>query len=89
MTLMHVPADRDEHVRDSAHERTRPPYQYRSDTGPGGAAVGGKVKLPKITLAHFKGNPIYWTAFWDSFESAVHLNDALSDIDKFNYSCVH
>ena len=44
-----------------------------------------KVKLPKISLPHFKGNPIYWTAFWDSYESAVHLNDSLSDIDKFNY----
>ena len=47
--------------------------------------MGGKVKLPKITLPHFKGNPIYWTAFWDSYESAVHLNSTLSDVDKFNY----
>ena len=23
--------------------------------------------------------------FWDSFESAVHKNDKLSPIDKFNY----
>ena len=22
-----------------------------------------KVKLPKLVLLHFKGNPIYWTAF--------------------------
>ena len=26
-----------------------------------------------------------WTAFWDSFTSAVHTNDQLSEIDKFNY----
>lgn len=33
-------------------------------TAPSGSAVaGGKVKLPKISLPHFKGNPIYWTAF--------------------------
>ena len=43
------------------------------------------MKLPKISLPHFKGNPIYWTAFWDSYESAVHDNNALSDVDKFNY----
>ena len=26
-----------------------------------------------------------WTTFWDSFESAIHRSDRLSDIDKFNY----
>lgn len=26
-----------------------------------------------------------WTPFWDSFHSAIHLNDHLSEIDKFNY----
>ena len=26
-----------------------------------------------------------WTAFWDSYKSAVHDNDELSDVDKFNY----
>ena len=44
-----------------------------------------KVKLPKITLPHFKVNPIYWTSFWDSYESAIHANPSLSDVDKFNY----
>ena len=47
--------------------------------------ASGRVKFPKISLPHFKGNPIYWTAFWDSYESAVHLNSALSEVDKFNY----
>lgn len=51
----------------------------------GGTAAGSKARLPKITLPHFKGNPIYWTTFWDSYESAVHLNHALSYVDKFNY----
>lgn len=26
-----------------------------------------------------------WTMFWDSYKSAVHSNDELSDVDKFNY----
>ena len=26
-----------------------------------------------------------WTAFWDSFESAIHRSDTLSEIDKSNY----
>ena len=31
-----------------------------------------RVKLPKISLPHFRGDLLRWTAFWDSFESAVH-----------------
>ena len=63
-----------------------PPPHLPPDTGTSATGVASsKVKLPKISLPHFKGNPIYWTAFWDSYESAVHLNSALSDIDKFNY----
>ena len=50
-----------------------------------GVVSSGKVKLPKISLPHFKGNPIYWTSFWDSYQSAIHLNSSLSDVDKFNY----
>ena len=26
-----------------------------------------------------------WSAFWDLFNSAIHTNDRLSEIDKFNY----
>ena len=26
-----------------------------------------------------------WSAFWDSFNSTIHTNDRLSEIDKFNY----
>ena len=48
-------------------------------------ATKTRVKLPKITLRRFEGNPLHWTAFWDSFRSTVHENTELSDIDKFNY----
>jgi hypothetical protein len=44
-----------------------------------------RVKLPKISLPHFRGNLMRWPAFWDSFNSAVHSNHRLSEIDKFNY----
>ena len=46
---------------------------------------GAMVKLPRITLPHFNGNLMKWTPFWDSYESSVHNNRELSDIDKFNY----
>ena len=53
----------------------------------GGTAVNSttsyKPKLPKLSLAKFKGEVTRWNTFWDSFESAIHNN--ISKIDKFNY----
>ena len=63
----------------------RPPPEPGAVIASGSAATTSKVKLPKISLPRFKGNPMYWTAFWDSYKSAIHLNSALSDVDKFNY----
>ena len=51
---------------------------------PSGAAVP-KVKLPKLTLNNFEGDPTTWVPFWDSFESTIHNNPQLSAINKFNY----
>lgn len=47
--------------------------------------VSNKVKLPKLALPRFGGSILQWPTFWDSFESAVHKNLDLSDVDKFNY----
>ena len=44
-----------------------------------------KVRLPKITLRRFDGNPLQWTTFWDTFKSTVHDSPELTEIDKFNY----
>ena len=46
---------------------------------------GSRVRLPKLTLRTFNGDVTTWMTFWDSYESAVHNGDDLSDIDKFNY----
>ena len=43
------------------------------------------VRLPMLQLRSFGGDLTKWTSFWESFESAVHSNDNLSDIEKFNY----
>ena len=42
------------------------------------------MKLPKLTLQPFDGDLTTWTPFWDSFKAAVHDNDGLSEVDKFN-----
>ena len=41
--------------------------------------------LPKLDLPQFSGNPLYWQAFWDSFEAAVDNNRSLSGIQKLSY----
>ena len=43
--------------------------------------------LPKLTLPIFEGDPLLW--LWDSFESAVHSNNVLSDVQKLNYLRAH
>ena len=42
-------------------------------------------RLPKLVLPSFNGNPLEWQTFWDAFRSAVHDNDTISDVQKFNY----
>lgn len=38
-----------------------------------------RVKLPKLTLPRFNGDVMRWTTFWDSYESAVHNNNQLTN----------
>ena len=44
-----------------------------------------KPRLPELALPKFKGDVKHWTAFWDSFQSAVHNNNEIPKVDKFNY----
>ena len=40
-------------------------------------------RLPKLSLPKFNGDILEWQYFWDSFESTVHHNHTLTDIQKF------
>ena len=44
-----------------------------------------KPKLLKLTLPKFKGGTTQFRLFWDSYESAIHTNNEILVIDKFNY----
>jgi len=44
-----------------------------------------KPKLPKLSLAKFRGDVTSWSTFWDSYRSAVHENHTIAVVDKFNY----
>ena len=59
-----------------------------SETSGGGSTVSAKsckAKLPKLSLPTFSGDPVAWTTFWESFSFAIHQNEDLSDIEKFQY----
>ena len=56
-----------------------------ADASLGGSLITPRVKLPKISLKRFNGDLTRWVSFWDSYNSAIHLNPTLSNIDKFNY----
>lgn len=43
------------------------------------------VKLPKIEIPRFGGDVKGWQTFIDMFNSIVHNNSTLSNIEKFNY----
>ena len=44
-----------------------------------------KPRLPKLSLPKFRGDVTTWSAFWDSYRSAVHENTSIAVVDKFNY----
>ena len=44
-----------------------------------------RPKLPKLILPKFKGDVTNYRTFWETFQSAVHHNEELTTIDKFNY----
>ena len=44
-----------------------------------------KPRLPKLNLPKFRGDVTTWSAFWDSYRSAVHENTSIAVVDKFNY----
>ena len=41
-----------------------------------------QAKLPKLEMPTFTGRPEQWQEFWDTFQSEVHDNGDISDVDK-------
>ncbi|VDI51319.1 Hypothetical predicted protein [Mytilus galloprovincialis] len=42
-------------------------------------------KLPKLDLPNFTGDILTWQTFWESFETTIHHNPSLTNIQKFSY----
>ena len=50
--------------------------------GPTAVQLKLQVPKPKLIIKPFNGNLTAWTPFWDSY---IHDNPELSNIDTFNY----
>ena len=72
-------------VTEGDEERNVDPLLDPEGTRAGLLPYSPHVKLPKLSLKKFNGDLTRWTTFWDTFESAVHQNPALTNIDKFSY----
>ncbi|XP_071033036.1 uncharacterized protein [Parasteatoda tepidariorum] len=53
------------------------------------AAEKVRIQLPKLSIAKFYGDVSQWLTFWNSFETAIHNNELLDKVDKFNYLKAH
>jgi len=42
-------------------------------------------EIVEASTKKFNGELTKWLTFWDSFESSIHNNQELSDVDKFDY----
>ena len=61
-----------------------PQQDQQLDGSTHGSGGGSKVRLPKLHLPSFDGNFKDWSAFWDSFDSAINSNQSLTSIEKFS-----
>ena len=41
------------------------------------------VRLPKLTIEPFFGDSLRWQQFQDSFNTSVHQNQSISDVEKW------
>ena len=64
----------------------RPPSSADSETRNFSVASNPlKIKLPELNISKSDGDVTNWQTFLQQFESAIHLNDTLDNINKFNY----
>lgn len=49
------------------------------------SAPSSHIRLPKLQLKSFDGKASQWIVFYNLFDSTVHSNKSLSDVEKFQY----
>ena len=43
------------------------------------------VRLPQLTIPEFSGAYEQWASFYDAFQTLIHDNEALNDVQRFHY----
>ncbi|XP_078368716.1 uncharacterized protein LOC144652543 [Oculina patagonica] len=79
----HVPLTQTGNTQEPGSSGTA--FQLPTNLNTNATAFQPKAKLPKLVLPKFRGDITQWQSFWDSFNSAIHTNPQLSQIDKFNH----
>ena len=67
--------------KDTTEISTRPIL----DTSTSNVNLSSNGKLLSFSIKTFYSNPLECSSFWDSFGAAIHENDSLKNITKFNY----
>ncbi|XP_043257972.1 uncharacterized protein LOC122400517 [Colletes gigas] len=65
--------------------RVGPATGMASNTSQSNFEIQSKVKPPTIELPTFDGTYSLWIKFRDTFESLIHTNSTLNNIEKFHY----
>ena len=47
--------------------------------------TANSIKLPKLEINKFDGEPTNWRSFIDSFEATIDNNDTLANVEKLTY----
>ena len=77
MNFMHLP---------STHSHVQPTSSmFNQGLSSASTTSSQNHRLPKLDLPYFNGDVLQWQTFWDSYESTIHYNSSLTDIQKFSY----
>lgn len=71
--------------RSESKESLASSFSGVSDGPNGSSRRRVRVRLPELHVERFSGKVYEFQAFWDSFSSAIHLNEDLADVDKLQY----
>lgn len=62
------------------YDRNNVNFRRRNNT-----SANNLIRLPKIELPTFSGNYTDWYGFYDMFNSLIHSNQAINDVQRFHY----
>ena len=69
----------------SIEDKPASPPETAAPSGSNSSRRGPSVKLPKVNIETFSGELATYPAFMDSYESIIHNNATLSNVEKFYY----